>query len=102
MFKTFRTKLSGYAASVIPLAGLVGWQFDPATVTMLLSKFGVPLGAAQVVSSLAVHYFRNEADLNSARKPVLDEPAPELQPINRLESELAEQIGGDYEHEEDS
>lgn len=57
MLKGYRTKLSGFFASLPTAFVTLGSQVDPAVVQQVLSDYPIPLAAYQVVTYLATHYF---------------------------------------------
>lgn len=60
-----RTKISGYFASALPVAGVLGYDIDPEMITQLLSNHGIPLICAQLLASIGVHHYRNKANIDS-------------------------------------
>lgn len=100
-----RTKISGYLASLLPVAGVLGYEIDPAFVIEVLSNHGMPLACAQALTSLAVHYYRNEAKVDSDfdadevanvdQSEKVSEP-PVLNSLNQVEEQVLTLSNGEF------
>lgn len=97
MLKGLRTKISGYTASLLPVAAIFGYQLDPATITQILSDHGVPLACAQFLTSIGVHHYRNESKVTSEPVEIAIAAKEPTQSSNPLDAEITQLADGGFE-----
>jgi len=104
--KGFRTKIWAALASLPTAAATVVSQIDPQLLLDIVSQHPVSLACYQGVTYLMTHYYRDQAvvepELDDAQIIAKAEKDLEktLQPVDELELEMADDIGGDYEYVE--
>ena len=89
--KGIRTKISGYLASALPVAGVLGYDIDPELVTEILTNHGVPLVCAQLLASIGVHHYRNQAKIDVVDDIVIVDEGSDLAPEAAVKLDPAEQ-----------
>ena len=104
--KGLRTKISAFFASLPAILIGSASQVEPQLVIDVVSQHPVGLFCYQAVTYLATHHYRDQATV----EPKLDDEQivqkaekdleRVLKPVDELELEMADDIGGDYEYVE--
>ena len=104
--KGFRTKIWAVLASLPTAVATIVSQIDPQFIIDAVTQHPIGLICYQGVTYLMTHYYRDQAviepELSNEQIAAKAEKQLEgvLKPINELELEMADDIGGDFEYVE--